>query len=56
MENQISRIDYIRDREIQKAKGRISKIPLRVSVISVLFYIPLIMLLILSPVLIEFFG
>ena len=49
-------IDYIRDREIQKAKGRISKIPLRVSVISVLFYIPLIMLLILSPVLIEFFG
>lgn len=49
-------LDYIRDREIQKAKGIISKIPLRVSVISVLFYIPLIMLLILSPVLIEFFG
>ena len=49
-------IDYIRDREIQKAKGGISKIPLRVSVISVLFYIPLIMLLILSPVLISFFG
>lgn len=49
-------IDYIRDREIQKAKGRISKIPLRVSVISVLFYIPLIMLLVLSPVLLEFLG
>ena len=49
-------IEYIRDREIQKAKGRISKIPLRVSVISVLFYIPLIMLLILSPVLISFFS
>lgn len=49
-------IDYIRDREIQKAKARISKIPLRVSVISVLFYIPLIMLLVLSPVLIEFLS
>lgn len=49
-------IEYIRDKEIQKAKGQISKIPLRVSVISVLFYIPLIMLLILSPVLISFFG
>lgn len=49
-------IDYIRDREIQKAKGRISKIPLRVSVISVLFYMPLIMLLVLSPVLIEFLS
>lgn len=49
-------IDYIRDKEIQKAKARISKIPLRVSVISVLFYIPLILLLILSPVLLEFLS
>lgn len=49
-------LDYIRDREIQKAKSRISKIPLKVSVISVIFYIPLILLLILSPVLIEFFS
>ena len=49
-------IDYIRDKEIQKAKARISKIPLRVSVISVLFYIPLILLLVLSPVLLEFLG
>lgn len=49
-------LDYIREREIGKAKGKISKIPLKVSVISVLFYIPLIMLLILSPVLIKFLG
>ncbi len=49
-------IDYIRDKEIQKAKGIISKIPLRVSVISVIFYIPLIMLLILSPMIIEFLS
>lgn len=49
-------IDYIRDKEIQKAKGRISKIPLKVSVISVLFYVPLIILLILSPVLISFLS
>jgi len=49
-------IDYIRDKEIQKAKGIISKIPLKVSVISVLFYIPLIMLLVLSPVIIEFLS
>lgn len=49
-------LDYIRDREIQKAKSRISKIPLKVSVISVIFYIPLIMLLILSPVIIEFLS
>ncbi len=51
-----NQLDYIRDREIQKAKSRISKIPLYVSVISVVFYVPLIMLLILSPVIIEFLS
>ena len=49
-------IDYIRDREIQKMKSTISKIPLKVSIVSVIFYIPLIMLLILSPILIRFLG
>jgi len=49
-------LEYIREREIQKAKGKISKIPLQVSVISVIFYIPLILLLILSPVIINFIS
>ena len=51
-----AQIDYIRDREIQKTKAIISKIPLKVSIISVIFYVPLIMLLILSPIIIKFIG
>lgn len=51
-----SQINYLRDRQIQKIKGKMNKIPLKVSVISVLFYIPLIMLLILSPIIIEYLS
>jgi len=51
-----NQIDYIRDRQILRAKEKISKIPLKVSVISVMFFIPLIMLLLLSPILINYFG
>ncbi len=49
-------IDYIRDREIQKTKAHIAKIPLHVSVVSVIFYIPLILLLIISPIIIKFLS
>lgn len=47
-------IDFLRDKEVGRIKAIISKIPLKVSVISVLFYIPLILLLVLTPVVIEF--
>ena len=49
-------IDYIRDKQIMRTKSIINKIPLKVSVISVIFFIPLLLLLILSPVIIEYFG
>lgn len=56
IETMYNQIDYIRDRQILRAKEKISKIPLKVSVISVIFFIPLIMLLLLSPILIDFLG
>lgn len=51
-----NQIDYIRDKQILNAKAKISKIPLKVSVISVIFFIPLILLLILSPIIIQFLS
>ncbi len=54
IEDIYNQIDYIRDRQVLKIKAIINKIPIKVSVISVLFYIPLIMLLILTPVIIEY--
>ncbi len=56
IETMYNQIDYIRDKQILNAKAVISKIPLKVSVISVIFFIPLILLLILSPIIIEFLS
>lgn len=56
IETMYNQIDYIRDKQIMETKARINKVPLKVSVISVVFFIPLIMLLILSPMIIEFLG
>jgi len=56
IETMYNQIDYIRDRQILNAKATISKIPVKVSVISVIFFIPLIALLILSPIIIQFLS
>lgn len=56
IETMYNQIDYIRDKQILSAKAKISKIPLKASVISVIFFIPLIMLLILSPIIIQFLS
>lgn len=56
IETMYNQIDYVRDKQIMTTKARINKVPLKVSVISVIFFIPLIMLLILSPIIIEFFS
>ena len=50
-----NQIDYLMDRRILDIKGQINKIPTKISVISVVFFIPLVMLLILGPVLINYF-
>ena len=53
IETVYSQIDYIRDKRILEAKAYISKIPVKISIISVIFFIPLLLLLLLSPMLIE---
>lgn len=50
-----NQVEYITDKRILKIKGEINKMPMKVSVISVLFFIPIIMLLVLAPVLISYF-
>lgn len=51
-----NQLDYLRESKILETKAYISKIPLKISVISVVFFIPLLLLLILGPVLIEFLS
>lgn len=56
IETMYNQIDYIRDKKIMETKAKISKIPIKVSVISVIFFIPLMLLMILAPVLINYLG
>ena len=49
-----NQIDYLREKKKLEVKASISKVPIKISVISVLFFVPLILLLILSPILISY--
>ena len=42
-------IDYLREKQILEIRGEINKIPNKVSMISVVFVVPLILLMILGP-------
>ena len=51
-----NQIDYLREKRKMEIKAQISKIPTKISIISVFFFIPLILLIILGPVLLKFIG
>lgn len=55
LETMYNQIDFLRDKQILEIKGQINKIPNKISIISVLFIVPLILLLVLGPVLLQFF-
>ncbi len=48
-----NQIDFLREKQILEIKGQINKIPNKVSIISVIFIVPIIMMLILGPYLID---
>jgi len=51
-----NQVDFLREKQILEIKKKITKIPNKVSVISVIFIVPLIMVLVLGPYLINFLG
>lgn len=53
IETVFSQIDYIREKRVLEAKAQINKIPVKISIVSVVFFIPLLLLLLLSPMIIE---
>ncbi len=56
LETMYNQIEFLRDKQILEIKGQINKIPNKISIISVLFIVPLILLLVLGPVLLQFLG
>ena len=52
--NLYNQIDFLREKRKMEVKGRISKVPILISVISVLFFIPLVLLIIIGPIILEY--
>ncbi|MDD3048573.1 MAG: type II secretion system F family protein [Bacilli bacterium] len=49
-----NQLEFLRDKQILDIKNEIGKIPAKISVFSVLFFVPLMLMLILSPLVISF--
>lgn len=47
-------VDYLRDKKVLEVRGVIAKMPVKISVVSVLFFVPILLLMILSPVILDF--
>jgi len=54
LDSMYNQIDYLRDKQMLSVKAEIAKLPTKVSIISVLFFVPIMLLIILAPVLIEY--
>ena len=50
-----NQLDFLRDKRILEVKSQIGKLPTKISILSVLFFIPIILIVILAPVVIDFF-
>lgn len=48
-----NQIDYLRENKVLEVKAKISKLPVKISAISVIFFIPIMLLIILSPVILN---
>ena len=49
-----NQIEYLRDKKMLSIKAKINKMPMKISVVSVIFIIPILLLLVLGPVIINF--
>ena len=54
IDNLYQQVDYLREKRKMEVKAKISKLPIKISVISVLFFVPLMLLIIISPILLSY--
>jgi len=55
LDTMYNQIDFLRDKQVFEIKGVINKIPNKISILSVVFIIPLILILIFGPFIISLF-
>lgn len=56
LDTMYNQVEFLRDKQILAIKEKINKIPNKVSIVSVIFIVPLILLLLLGPFIINFLN
>ena len=56
IETMYNQLGFLKDKQVMDIKAQINKIPNKISIVSVIFFIPLILLIILGPVLLDFIS
>ncbi len=54
VDSMTNQIEYLRQKQMLDIKAEINKLPTKVSVLSVIFFVPIMLLIILAPVLIDY--
>lgn len=56
IDSMYNQIEYLREKQMLNVKAEIAKLPTKVSIISVIFFVPIMMLIILAPVIIQYIS
>ena len=53
-ESMTNQIDFLREKQMLDVKSEINQLPTKVSVVSAIFFVPIMLLIILAPVLLDY--
>ena len=53
-DSMVNQIDFLREKQMLEVKSEINKLPTKVSIISVIFFVSIMLLIILAPVLLDY--
>ena len=53
-DSMVNQIDFLREKQMLEVKSEINKLPTNVSIISVVFFVPIMLLIILAPVILDY--
>lgn len=56
VDNMYGQIDFLRDKQVLSIREKMNKIPNKISIVSVLLMVPLMLLLILGPLVVQILG
>lgn len=51
-----TQVEYLREKKLLNVRGEVAKMPLKISVVSVLIFIPILLLLLLGPVILDYLN